>query len=116
MLRELKISVDIFDEFERLLVHDTEEGPGFISPERSKRIDNQVIKFTAIRIYILTTVNLRFNVNALPGFMCLIWLNGLNFRFMLSTDISKIEYVQKIWFCNANRKVSHHYHLPCLWV
>ena len=65
-----KISVDIFDEFERLLVDDREEGPGlgFISHERSKRIDNQVIKFTAIRIYILTTVNLRFKVNALPGF------------------------------------------------
>ena len=77
---------------------------GFISPERSKRIDNQVIKVIAIRIYVLTTVNLRFNVNALPCFMCLIWLNGLNFGFMLSTDISEIVYVTKIWLCNAKRK------------
>ena len=76
----------------------------FKSPERSKRIDNHAIKFTAIRIYIPATVTLRFNVNALPGFMCLIWLNALNFGFMLSTDISKIEYVHKIWLCNEKRK------------
>ena len=34
--------------------------------------------------------------------MCFIWLNGLNFGFMLSTGISKIEYVHNI--CNAKRK------------
>ena len=48
-----------------------EDGPGLgcISPQHSKRRESHVIKVRIIaRIHILITVNLVFDVHALPGF------------------------------------------------
>ena len=57
-----------------------EDGPwlGCISPERSKRIESQVNKFRIARTCILSKVNLRFDVHAFPGCMCLKLFIGLN--------------------------------------
>ena len=84
----------------------TEEGPGFgcISPEHSSRIESHTIKFTVARAYILISVNLRFNVNALPGFICLNWSIGLSLWVVFSNDMCKIENVQANLLCKAKRK------------
>ena len=66
----------MFDEFEGLLaddIEDMEDGPGLgcigcISPEHSKRRESHVIKVRIARIHILITVNLVFDIHALPGF------------------------------------------------
>ena len=44
----------MFDEIERLLAEDTEEGPGLgcISPEHNSRIESQVIMFKITRVYV----------------------------------------------------------------
>ena len=73
MLKELIISFEMFDEFEGLLaddIEDMEDGPGLgcISPEHSKRRESHVIKVRIARIHILITVNLVFDVHAVPGF------------------------------------------------
>ena len=105
------ISLEMFDEFEfeGLLAEDTEdteEGPGLgsISPEHSSRIESHAIKLTVARAYILISVNLRLNVNALPGFMCLNWSIGLSLGFVFSNDMCKIENVQAISLCKAKNK------------
>ena len=96
MFKELIISFEIFDEFEGLLaddIEDMEDGPGLgcISPEHSKRRESHVIKVRIARIHILITVNLVFDVHALPGFTRWSWPIGLNFGFIFSNDKCKIE-------------------------
>ena len=64
----------MLDEFERLLADDMEGivyGPGLgcMSHEHRKRRESHFIKARIARIHILITVNMRFNVHALPSFM-----------------------------------------------